>query len=245
MQKIGLVEANNADRRKIKVTRIYFVRHGEGQDNVARQFSYKRVDRPLTERGRLQAQQTADFLAGQRIDAVFCSPMKRAHETAQIIAACLNKELTIMEEFWEVNVGDLDGQDFSDENWGMYHDITNEWYTGNARAGYPGGEDYAALWVRTEKGMKKIVTDYADGRCVLVGHGGIFIATLKAYCPGLEIRWLQNVEYYNCAITELEVKLVNGELEGRIVDWANYNHMTEEALTRAAAIPALASIKRK
>lgn len=226
------------------MNRLYFVRHGEGQDNVARQFSYKRIDSPLTERGRLQAMQTAEYLASLPIDGVFCSPMKRAHETAQIIAQRLGKDLTILEEFREVNVGDLDGQAFSDETWGIYHDITNAWYSGHSYVSYPGGEDYAALWDRMQRGLKKLIEHHSGCRFVLVGHGGIFGSTLKDYCPGLEISWLQNMEYYNCAITELEVDIVNGDLQGQIVDWANYHHMYGEALTKASAIPPLSSIKR-
>jgi len=226
------------------MNRIYFVRHGEGQDNVARQFSYKKVDRPLTERGRLQASQTAEYLAGLHIDGIFCSPMKRAHETAQVIARRLDMGLTVLEEFREVNVGDLDGQDFSDEGWGIYHDVTHAWYAGDSDLSYPGGEDYVTLWARTRAGLHKILEGHSDCSFVLVGHGGIFTATLKEFCPGLEIEWLQNVEYYNCAVTELEAEIVNGELAGRIVDWANYHHMSGEAVTKASAIPPLTSIKR-
>lgn len=225
------------------MNRVYFVRHGEGQDNVARQFSYKRVDRPLTERGRLQAMQTAEYLANLHIDGIFCSPMKRAHETAQTIARRVGKEPTVMEEFREVDVGDLDGQGFSNETWGIYHDITNKWYAGNATVAYPGGEDYATLWQRMQIGFKKVIGDHSNGTFVIVGHGGIFISTLRNYCPGLELSWLQNVEYYNCAITELEVEIVNGELKGRIVDWASYRHMNGDAVTKASAIPPLTSIK--
>lgn len=226
------------------MNRVYFVRHGEGQDNVARQFSYKRVDRPLTERGQLQASQTSEYLAGMHIDEIFCSPMKRAHETAQIIAKRLGKELTIVPEFREVNVGDLDGQDFNDETWGFYHHITSEWYAGNSSISYPGGEDYVTLWARMRRGLEKVIRDKTNSDFLIVGHGGIFIATLKDLCPGLEISWLQNVEYYNCAITELELEIVNGGFEGRILDWANYRHMSGEANTKISAIPALASIKK-
>jgi broad specificity phosphatase PhoE len=52
------------------MNRVYFVRHGEGVDNISRQFSYRKVDRPLTKRGRLQADQTAEFLAGRHIDEI-------------------------------------------------------------------------------------------------------------------------------------------------------------------------------
>jgi broad specificity phosphatase PhoE len=235
-----VVEANEKD----KMNRIYFVRHGEGQDNVARQFSYKKVDRPLTERGQLQAMQTAEHLAGVHIDAIFCSPMKRTHETAQIIADRLNMSLTVLEELREINVGDLEGQDFNDENWGTYHDVTNEWYMGNLQASYPNGEDYEMLWARLQRGLKSILDEHSGCNFVIAGHGGIFIATLRDLCPELGVSWLQNAEMYNCAITELEVELMDGELKGKMVDWANYHHMSEDVLSKKAAIPPLNSIKR-
>jgi broad specificity phosphatase PhoE len=226
------------------MNRVYFVRHGEGVDNVARQFSYKKVDRPLTERGCLQASQTAEYLAGVHIDEIFCSPMKRAYETAQIIARRLNKELTMLDEFREVNVGDLDGQDFNNETWSLYHHITSAWYTGNSYVSYPGGEDYVTLWARMRSGWEKVLRDHSNSNFLIVGHGGIFTSTLKDLCPGLEISWLQNVEYYNCAITELAIEIMDGRLKGRVVDWANYQHMSGEANTKISAIPALSSIKR-
>lgn len=225
------------------MNRVYFVRHAEGEDNVARQFSYKRVDRPLTERGRLQATQTAEYLANISIDGIFCSPMKRTLETAQTIGRRLDKELTVLEDFREVNIGDLDGQDFDDQTWAIYHDITHAWYTGKASVAYPCGEDYVSLWERMERGLKKVIGDHTNCNFVIVGHGGIFTATLKEYCPGLEVGWLQNIEYYNCAITELELDIIDGKLQGRIIRWASYAHMSEEALTRASAIPPLASIR--
>lgn len=73
------------------MNRIYFVRHGEGVDNVERKFSFRKTDRPLTERRRLQARETGAYLAGKAVDAVYCSTMLRAHETAQIIAARLGE----------------------------------------------------------------------------------------------------------------------------------------------------------
>ncbi|HLO13434.1 MAG TPA: histidine phosphatase family protein [Anaerolineales bacterium] len=239
-----MAATNNTNKKGLEMNRVYFVRHGEGQDNIARQFSYKRVDRSLTERGRLQARQTAEYLAGLHIDQIFCSSMKRAYETAQIIAKRLDKELTVLEEFREVNIGNLDGQDFNKETWGIYHDITNAWYAGNSHVAYPGGEDYVTPWERAQIGFKKVIDGHSNCRFVIVGHGGIFTSTLRDLCPGLEISWLQNVEYYHCAITELEMEIVHGELRARIVDWANYHHMSGEAITKAAAIPPFASIKR-
>lgn len=39
---------------------IYLVRHGENKANLTKEFSYKKVDYPLTPKGVIQAQQTYD-----------------------------------------------------------------------------------------------------------------------------------------------------------------------------------------
>jgi len=216
---------------------LYYIRHGEGVDNVARRFSYKNPDNPLTERGRLQALQTAQHLAARSFDGIYCSPMKRALETAQIIASPLKADPIVMEEFREVNVGDLEGMPFNDENWSIYHHLVNEWSSGNTRASFPGGEDYETLWKRMHRGLLQILTDRKGQVLLLVGHAGIFSATLKDLCPGTDLNWLKSAEYYNCAITKLEIESRNGDLQGRLIDWANYDHLDEQALSRVPGIP--------
>lgn len=225
------------------MSRVYFIRHGEGLDNVARQFSFKKLDRPLTERGRLQADQTGDYLVGKHIDGIFCSPMKRARETAGIIAARLKLEPTVLEEFREVDVGELEGKDFNAETWGAYHHVVSEWFAGNAQAALPGGEDYTAMWGRMWRGLEQMLAGKTNRTLVLVGHAGIFTATLKDICPGLDLNWLKNAVYYNCAVTELEIELAAGGVQGRLIDWANHGHLSEKALTRVPGIPPLESMK--
>lgn len=227
------------------MNRIYFVRHGEGQDNLARKFSSTWMDHPLTERGRQQAEQTGKYLRGLHVDKIFCSPMKRAHETARIIAGQLHMDLIVLDEFRELNVGDLEGRDFTDENWAIYHDVTNQWYAGNPHASFPGGEDDVMIWERTRRGYLKVLQEHENSQFVIVGHGGIFAATLKEFVPGLDIHWLQNAVYYNCAVTELEVDVINGELRGQIVRWSDNRHLSGDALTTLPAIPPLSSIQEK
>ena len=219
------------------MNRIYFVRHGEGVDNVERKFSCRKTDRPLTERGRLQAQETGEYLAGKAVDAVYCSAMKRAHETAQVIAARLGMEPHVLEEFREVNIGDLDGTDFSAEGWKTYHRVVGGWFAGDKRAAFPGGEDYVTAWERTRRGLEQMLVGRTDQTLVLVGHSGIFTATIREICPDLDTDWLMNAEVYNCAITELEVESAGGTLQGRLIGWADYRHLSEAALSRMPGIP--------
>lgn len=221
---------------------LYFVRHGEGQDNVAKQYSSRRVDNPLTERGILQARQTADFLVSESIDEIYSSPMKRAAETAQIIATRLEKELTVLENFREVDVGDLEGKPFSDENWKLYHRITSAWFAGKSKVPFSGGESYADMWERWRKGLVQILAGKTNRNILLVGHAGIFIATLKDLCPELEVDWLKNAECYNCSITELEVEMQDSDPRGELVAWATHEHLSGDALRLVPGIPPVDSL---
>src|SRR4051812_45611032 len=99
------------------MTRLYLVRHGENLANLTKEFSYKLVVHSLTDKGVLQAGQTALYFMGKQIDAIYSSPLKRAAETAQIIAAELGLPITTMENFREVNVGDLERYPPTEENW--------------------------------------------------------------------------------------------------------------------------------
>jgi len=60
---------------------LYLVRHGEHQDA-----EHGLTDGPLSPRGRRQAALLADRLSGIPLDAVWHSPLRRATETARIVA---------------------------------------------------------------------------------------------------------------------------------------------------------------
>ena len=78
------------------MNRLYLVRHGENPANLTKEFSYRRVDYGLTPKGVLQARQTAEFFKGKAVHAVYSSPLKRAAETAGIIAAELELRVEII-----------------------------------------------------------------------------------------------------------------------------------------------------
>ena len=67
-----------------------FLRHGQSVGNVTGQFQGQ-YDFPLTAQGSAQAQALADYWEreGTVFDGIICSPLKRATETAEILAASL------------------------------------------------------------------------------------------------------------------------------------------------------------
>jgi broad specificity phosphatase PhoE len=71
--------------------KIYFVRHGESEGNVASAIQSGEV--PLTANGKKQAEFIADRFTELPIEVIVSSTMLRAQETANIISAKINAEV--------------------------------------------------------------------------------------------------------------------------------------------------------
>ncbi len=95
---------------------IYFVRHGESEANLAGLFAGQKEDSVLTQKGREQALVTAQEIKKvHSIDKIISSPLKRALETAQIIAKELGinpDDIIIEKQIIEYDMGSLTGTPF-------------------------------------------------------------------------------------------------------------------------------------
>lgn len=91
---------------------VYMVRHGDTVLNDEGAFrGWMDVD--LTDKGRKQAEKAGKFLKDKGIKAILCSPLKRAVETAQIIANQIGlnpDEVCEIRGFLPWHVGQLSGQ---------------------------------------------------------------------------------------------------------------------------------------
>jgi broad specificity phosphatase PhoE len=219
------------------VNRLYLVRHGENQANLTKEFSYRRVDYSLTPKGVLQAQQTAEYFTAQPVDAIYSSPLKRAVETAQIIAAHLGLSCQVVEDFREVNVGDLEGQPVTPELWERHNRIIYAWFNGDKEARFPGGEDYHALWARTQAGLRLALAGLSDRTALIVGHGGMFTLTLRDLCPAVDGAWLRHQVSQNCSISEVLLQPQNGAWHGELVRWNDARHLHGAAAELVSGLP--------
>jgi probable phosphoglycerate mutase len=215
-------------------TTLYLVRHGENPANLTREFSYKKIDYPLTELGVRQAEQTASYFAnlndGQRIDAIFSSPLRRARQTAEIIGAATGHDISIVEEFREINCGDFDGVPPTDAMWEHHDQILRSWRDGDHDARFPGGEDFHMLRARARAGLAQAVAGRAGQQIVIVAHGGIIGASLKDICRDLDDDLVWRVPNRNCAVTELELHADHPDGDfatawGVLKRWADCGHL--------------------
>jgi broad specificity phosphatase PhoE len=161
------------------MTIVTWARHGENLANVTRTFSFRVYDQSLTERGCQQARELAARLAaGPAPDRIVCSPLRRAAETAAILAEALGTaDVTADENLREVNVGSLDGRSDA-RSWQIYDSVLNAWRHGDYAARFPDGEDCAGLADRLRAAFTAM-TGPGDDQVLVVAHG----ANIRAALP--------------------------------------------------------------
>jgi len=209
--------------------KIILVRHGENVANITKEFSYKTVDYSLTEKGILQAEQTAVFLKNKKIDFIYSSPLKRAYETAEIIANTLNKSFEINENFRELNVGILEGMKPDKNTWNIFFNVIQKWLTGISSESFPEGENLDQLTKRFKNGIINICNGKNEKIILVVGHGGILTNEMIELSKITNKKEFYNKDNNNCSISELIVEIKKSELFIKILDWANIDHLSGEA----------------
>lgn len=165
------------------MTTIFLARHGESDWNVAKRFQ-GHTDRPLTERGREQAHALADLVASEQIDAVYTSPLSRARETAEIVAARAGLEPVALPELREVDTGSWSGLSRADVE-ARFPDGFTRWRSGGS--GWEDGETYEEMAERVIGALRTIAEDHPDGRVLVISHGGP-IRAIHAAAEGLAIK---------------------------------------------------------
>lgn len=146
---------------------VLLARHGETRWNLEGR-RQGRADSALTAAGRRQAARNADALRDSGVDAVFVSPLGRAVATANVIGAALGIRPEVVDDFAEMDHGDLTGLTENEIRAGH----AGEWRKRAAdRYGwrFPGGESYADVDVRAGRALSHVRRSPAR-RPLIVSH---------------------------------------------------------------------------
>jgi broad specificity phosphatase PhoE len=183
--------------------KLILIRHGETEWNKQRRIQGCRSDTRLSQKGLEQADRLAAALRKERIDAIYASPMKRASETAQIIAEACKLPVHVFNELREIDAGELDGL-FERELTGPYETAWKEFRNGNASTPLPGGESLQDVQKRTSWAVDRMLEKHIDGTVVVVAH---LLANLAMVCQALGINLGQIARFKQApaSITILEL----------------------------------------
>ena len=203
---------------------IYWIRHGESTANATKSFSCRVVDSHLTPLGLLQAEQTAAVFKNSNIDFIYSSPLKRAVQTAEIIAKNHRMSVNLIEQFREIDIGDLELQKGTEENWAIYYKTVLKWKLGEPETRFQNGENQLELINRILWGISEAVNNKSNCNIIIVGHGGLLRHTIEQIVkPKIEEKNLNSLK--NCSITRLSIKNP-GRIDIKIIDWGSSSHLS-------------------
>lgn len=149
--------------------RILLLRHGQSTWNAEGRWQGW-ADPPLSPAGRTQAAAAAVLLAGHGIEAVASSDLRRARETAEIIADALGIENVLVEPgIRERDVGEWSGLTRTDID-ARWPGMLTAWRSGQLLA-LPGGE--GNINERVVAGISRILDQVGDRVTLAVTHGGV------------------------------------------------------------------------
>lgn len=153
---------------------LVLTRHGHTDRSEPDQYLGQTIDIPLSARGRADAERLRDRLAGITFDRVISSPLRRAAETAAIVAPghAVESDARLM----EADYGDWEGQ-VTEVLAARWPEERAAWMEDPARVGPPNGENGDAIASRARAFLLDLVaaeTPLAEGdaerRVLAVGH---------------------------------------------------------------------------
>lgn len=150
------------------MTTILLARHGETDWNREGRFQ-GHADPPLNRTGRDQAVELSVALMAEDLAAVYSSPLRRALETAEIVAASRELEPVTVAALREVDVGSWSGLTRTEveqrfpEQYARWLDYGQGWED---------GETYDEMGTRVVAALLELAAAHDGERVLAVTHGG-------------------------------------------------------------------------
>ncbi len=152
------------------MSRLLLVRHGVTEFNSTRRFAgYTDVE--LSAEGYRQVEKLRDYLADEKIDAVYSSDLKRALVTAEVISSGRNVDIVACPELREANYGSVEGLTFQ-EIGRLYPEVAELVMNFNLRLAFPGGETFEGFMDRTIKFLERLDKHEQSETILIVSHSG-------------------------------------------------------------------------
>ena len=189
-------------------TTFHLVRHA-AHDRVGSVLCGRMPGVSLGELGREQARRLSARFAAEAVAAIHSSPLERARETAEPIAARLGQSVAVNEGLTEIDFGAWSGRGFGDLDgdpaWAA-------WNGARAMNRPPGGESMLEAQTRIVRAIEALHEAHRDGAVVLVSHSDVIKAALL-YHLGLPVEAWPRIEVEPASVSTLVV----GEWGAKVV----------------------------
>jgi len=180
---------------------LYLLRHGQTDWNIEQRcqgFS----DTPLNTTGHRQAEASARYFSGVKIEAIYSSTLDRAYETARAIARYHDASVQTIDALRELNQGEFEGLRLT-ELAEKHGDFLQRWFRDPVDLTLPGGESLREMQTRAWAALEEIVDRHPDGNVVVVAHN---LCNLSLLCRAmrLELEHFRRIKQDEAAISMIE-----------------------------------------
>lgn len=160
------------------ITNLYFVRHAHSI------YSPDELNRPLSERGMLDAKAITNLSKVLQIDHVISSPYKRAIQTVEGIAELIGKEIELIDGFRERLLSEHPVPDFNEA-------ISQVW--ADFDFSLEGGESSHIAQKRGVEATLQVLDKY-EGQNIAIGtHGNIMVLIMNYFDPQFDVRFWEEL----------------------------------------------------
>lgn len=163
--------------------RLLVARHGQTAWNATGRYQGQ-TDIPLDDTGRRQARALAGHLSDEPIRAIYASDLRRAHETAEIVAERHDCSVQADPRLREISFGRWEGrthQEIEDHE----SQALAAWHDDPMNARPPRGETLAQVVSRVAPVLAELTSRHSGQIALIVGHGAA-LRLLVCLALGLE-----------------------------------------------------------
>ena len=181
------------------MTVFHLLRHGER--SLGRVCAGRMPGVGLTERGRAEIAAVAERLAGDKVAALYASPLQRTRESAEIVAARLGLGIEFRDDVIELDFGEWTGATFdairADPRW-------HAWRTQRSLATIPGGESMRQVQRRVVEALIEINERHGNETVVVVSHGDVIRSALL-FALGTSLDYYNRIEVGQGSISTIRI----------------------------------------
>lgn len=189
--------------RSEPATRLLLIRHGETDWNAEGRYQ-GHLDPGLNARGRAQAEDLGRRLAaGKRPAVIYSSPLARAFETAEALAAATGAPLHAEPRFKEIHQGEWQGM-LKREIGRHYPRQYRLWNEEPWAVRLPGGETLDEVAARVYPAIDEILARHPGARIAIVSHQ-MPLALLKVRFQGIDPAGVRRFRLVNTHCEEVAV----------------------------------------
>ncbi len=171
------------------MAKLILARHGETVWNVEKIYR-GRTDVNLDEVGIKQAELLGKYLSNWKLEAIYSSPIKRALDTANIVARYQKIGVHVAEGLIDFDYGEWQSLP-EQEVQRLYPALLNEWHNNPHKVKMPGGESLEDVRRRAIEVVNDVLSKY-QGSIVLVSHR-VVIKVLICSLLGLDNSHFWNI----------------------------------------------------